>query len=54
MYEGIIRWAIVGTGYIANRFAQGLGEVHDAMLAGPTCSTSPPPTTATTPPSWSR
>lgn len=33
MYEGIIRWAIVGTGYIANRFAQGLGEVHDAMLA---------------------
>lgn len=27
-----IRWAIVGTGYIANRFAQGMGEVDDAAL----------------------
>ena len=26
------RWAIVGTGYIANRFAQGLGEVRNAGL----------------------
>lgn len=26
------RWAIVGTGYIANRFAQGMGEVDDARL----------------------
>ena len=32
MYEGSIRWAIVGTGYIANRFAQGMGEVYDAEL----------------------
>jgi len=28
-----IRWAIVGTGYIANRFAQGMQVVHDAVLA---------------------
>jgi len=28
-----IRWAIVGTGYIANNFAQGMGEVADAELA---------------------
>ena len=27
-----IRWAIVGTGFIANRFAQGLGEVADGTL----------------------
>lgn len=26
------RWAIVGTGFITNRFAQGLGEVSDATL----------------------
>ena len=32
MYEGNIRWAIVGTGFIANRFAQGMGEVGDAEL----------------------
>ena len=32
MYEGNIRWAIVGTGYIANRFAQGMDEVYDAEL----------------------
>ena len=28
-----IRWAIVGTGYIANRFAAGMREVKDARLA---------------------
>lgn len=28
-----IRWAIVGTGYIAHRFAAGMGEVKDARLA---------------------
>ena len=33
MSKNILRWAIVGTGYIANRFAQGLGEVPDAALA---------------------
>ena len=32
MYENHIRWAILGTGYIANRFAQGMGEVKDAAL----------------------
>ena len=30
--KGNIRWAIVGTGFITNRFAQGLGEVADAEL----------------------
>ena len=33
MYERNIRWAIMGTGYIANRFARGMGEVADATLA---------------------
>lgn len=33
MYENNIRWAIVGTGYIANRFAQGMTQVKDATLA---------------------
>ena len=33
MYENNIRWAIVGTGYIANRFAQGMMQVKDAALA---------------------
>lgn len=33
MFEGNIRWAIMGTGYIANRFAQGMMEVGDATLA---------------------
>jgi hypothetical protein len=28
-----IRWAIVGTGYIANSFAQGMQVVEDAILA---------------------
>jgi len=28
-----IRWAIVGTGYIANSFAQGMQVVEDAVLA---------------------
>lgn len=28
-----IRWAIVGTGYIANRFAAGMCQVEDAQLA---------------------
>ena len=32
MYERNIRWAIMGTGYIANRFAQGMGQVEDATL----------------------
>lgn len=32
MEQNIIRWAIVGPGNIANRFAQGLGEVEDARL----------------------
>ena len=27
------RWAIVGTGYIANEFASGMREVKDAELA---------------------
>ncbi|MBR1820696.1 MAG: Gfo/Idh/MocA family oxidoreductase [Clostridia bacterium] len=27
-----IRWAVMGTGYIANRFAQGMAEVADAAL----------------------
>lgn len=33
MYEGNIRWAIMGTGYIANRFAKGLSQVEQATLA---------------------
>ena len=33
MVEGNIRWAVMGTGFIANRFAQGLGEVQDGVLA---------------------
>ena len=32
MYENTIRWAIMGTGYIANRFAQGMTQVKDATL----------------------
>lgn len=28
-----IRWAVVGTGYIANQFAKGMQEVEDAILA---------------------
>ena len=32
MMKDNIRWAIVGPGNIANRFAQGLGEVPDARL----------------------
>jgi len=30
---GQLKWAIVGTGYIANEFAKGLQEVEDAVLA---------------------
>ncbi len=33
MCENSIRWAIMGTGYIANRFAQGMMQVKDAALA---------------------
>ena len=33
MYDGNIRWAIMGTGYIANRFARGMAQVKDAVLA---------------------
>lgn len=33
MLERNIRWAIVGTGFIANRFAQGMMEVPDATLS---------------------
>lgn len=33
MLERKIRWAIMGTGFIANRFAQGLMEVEDGALA---------------------
>ena len=33
MYENNIRWAIMGTGFIANRFAQGMRQVGDATLA---------------------
>ena len=32
MYENTIRWAIMGTGYIANRFARGMTQVKDATL----------------------
>lgn len=33
MNQRNIRWAIMGTGYIANRFAQGMMEVKDATLS---------------------
>ena len=33
MTDRNIRWAITGTGYIANRFAQGMMQVKDATLA---------------------
>ena len=32
MRKDNIRWAIVGTGFIANRFAQGMAQVKDATL----------------------
>ena len=32
MSTSTIRWAIMGTGYIANRFAQGMTQVKDATL----------------------
>ena len=32
MSTDTIRWAIMGTGYIANRFAQGMTQVKDATL----------------------
>ena len=28
-----VKWAVVGTGYIANEFAKGMQEVEDAVLA---------------------
>ena len=30
-----IKWAVVGTGYIANEFGKGLMEVKDAILQNP-------------------
>ena len=31
--DGKIRWGILGTGYIAHQFAEGLGALPDAQIA---------------------